>query len=277
MASRKADKEAARQRRLEQEQAAQAASQRNQRLLVAGGLLMAVIAVAVVLVIVLGGSSSSNSSAKTNAAAATHPHSKSANKHAATVDTLLKGIPQNGTTLGNPKAPVTFTEYGDLECPICAEFATSGAESQLIKNYVRTGKVKLVYKSFETASSEQPNASTLWPAQQAAAYAAGAQKKAWNYIELFYAEQGQEGTPYVTSEYMGGLAKQIDGLDVPKWNSERFNPAYANQVVQEGKEATGLGINATPTLIATGQKSQTKPVSGAIPYGEVQSMIKSVS
>ena len=35
---------------------------------------------------------------------------------------MLKGIPQHGTTLGNPKAPVTFTEYGDLQCPICKDF-----------------------------------------------------------------------------------------------------------------------------------------------------------
>jgi protein-disulfide isomerase len=142
---------------------------------------------------------------------------------------------------------------------------------------VKTGKVKLVYKSFQTATGEQSNASTVWPLQQSAAYAAGAQKKAWNYIELFYNQQGQEGTPYVTSTYLTGLAKEIDGLNVSQWNGERNNPKYASQIDQEGKQATGLGINATPTLIATGKKSQTRPVSGNIPYSEVQSMIKSVS
>src|ERR1700690_2718352 len=106
MASRKADKEAARQRRLEQESAAQAAAQRKQRLTIAGSLLIVVIAVAVVLVIVLGGSSSSTGDSKD----ATNIHSKKAETTAASVDTLLKGIPQHGTTLGNPKAPVTFTE-----------------------------------------------------------------------------------------------------------------------------------------------------------------------
>jgi protein-disulfide isomerase len=274
MASRKADKDAARQRRLEQEAATKAAEQRKQRLTIAGGLLVAVIAVAVVLVIVLGGSSSNSG----NSANATHLHTQKAKTAAGTVDSLLKGIPQHGTTLGNPKAPVTFTEYGDLQCPICAEFS-DGAEKQLIANEVKSGKVKLVYKSFETATANGPDADQ-WNNQQSAAYAAGAQGKAWNYVLLFYKDQGAEGTSYVNPAYLTGLAKQVPGLDYQKWNSERFNPAYANQVAQENKTAASLdfqGQAGTPALIATGPKSETRPISGNYPYSTVQQMIKSVS
>jgi protein-disulfide isomerase len=273
MASRKADKEAARQRRLEQEAAANAAAQRKQRLTIAGGLLVVVIAVAVVLVVVLGGSSSSG-----NSKLASQPTSAKAKTVAGQVDTLLKGIPQHGTTLGNPKAPVTFTEYGDLQCPICKEFSEA-AEKQLIANEVRAGKVKLVYKSFETATANGPDADQ-WSAQQSAAYAAGAQSKAWNYILLFYRDQGTEDTNYVNTAYLTGLAKQVPGLNVSKWNSERFNPAYASQVAKENKMAATLsfqGQAGTPALIATGPKTQTKPISGNYPYSTVQQMIKSVS
>jgi protein-disulfide isomerase len=272
MASRKADKEAARQRRLEQEAAAKAANQRKQRLTIAGSILIAVIAVAVVLVIVLGGSSGSGNSAN-----ATHVNSPRAKSAAASVDTLLKGIPQHGTTLGNPKAPVTFTEYGDLQCPICKEFS-EGAEEQLIRNEVKTGKVKLVYKSFETATANGPNADQ-WTNQQSAAYAAGQQGKAWNYILLFYKDQGTEGTSYVNTAFLTGIAKQVPGLNYAKWNSQRFNPTYGNQVASENKAAASLdfqGQAGTPALIATGPKSQTRPISGNYPYSTVQQMIKSV-
>jgi protein-disulfide isomerase len=273
MASRKADKEAARQRRLEQEAAAKAATQRKQRLTIAGSLLIVVIAVAVVLVVVLGGNSSSG-----NSKLASQPTSAKAKTVAAQVDTMLKGIPQHGTTLGNPKAPVTFTEYGDLQCPICAEFS-DGAEKQLIANEVKSGKVKLVYKSFETATANGPD-SDQWSNQQSAAYAAGAQGKAWNYILLFYRDQGTEGTNYVNTAFLTGLAKQIPGLNYQKWNSARFNPTYGNLVAGENKTAASLsfqGQAGTPALIATGPKSQTKPISGNYPYSYVQSMIKSVS
>jgi protein-disulfide isomerase len=275
MASRKADKEAARQRRLEQEAAAHAATQRKQRLTIAGSLLIVVIAVAVVLVVVLGGSSSSSDNSKN----ATNINTKKAQTTADAVDSLLKGIPQHGNTLGNPKATVTFTEYGDLECPICREFSL-GAEPQLIANEVRSGKVKLVYKSFETASSDPGASKNAFIEQQTAAYAAGAQDKAWNYILLFYRDQGTEDTPYVNTGFLTGLARQVPGLNLQKWNTDRNNPAYATLVDQENKTAAGLdfqGQAGTPALIATGPKSQTRPISGNYPYSYVQSMIKSVS
>jgi protein-disulfide isomerase len=274
MASRKADKEAARQRRLEQEAADKAATQRKQRLTIAGSLLVVVIAVAVVLVVVLGGSSSNSG----DSANATQIHTKKAKSVADSVDTLLKGIPQHGTTLGNPKAPVTFTEYGDLQCPICKDFS-EGAEEQLISNEVKSGKVKLVYKSFETATANGPNADQ-WTNQQSAAYAAGAQDKAWNYILLFYRDQGTEGTSYVNPAFLTGIAKQVPGLNYSKWNSQRFNPTYGNLVASENKTAASLdfqGQAGTPALIATGPKSQTRPISGNYPYSTVQQMIKSVS
>ena len=93
--------------------------------------MLAGVVVALIVVIVAGSSKS--------------PTKPVNNKSAvATVAALLKGIPQNGNTLGKPTAPVTVTEYGDLVCPICQEFAF-GSEQQLIKNEVRSGKVKLVY------------------------------------------------------------------------------------------------------------------------------------
>ncbi len=84
------------------------------------------------------------------------PNSAAAKKAQSTVNTLLAGIPQQGDTLGSPSAKVTVTEYGDLVCPVCKEFAL-GAENQLIANEVRSGKVKIVYKALETASQDANN------------------------------------------------------------------------------------------------------------------------
>jgi protein-disulfide isomerase len=272
MASRKAEKEAARQRRLQQERAAQAASQRKQRMVIAGSLLVAVIAVAVVLVVVLGGGSSSNDNAK----AAQNPTSQKAKTISGKVNAELAGIPQHGTTLGKPSAPVTITEYGDLQCPICADFAKT-SENQLIANDVRTGKVKIIYKSLETATGNGPD-SNQWLPQQSAAYAAGNQNHAWNYIEIFYHEQGTEGTNYVNTAFIQNIAKQVNGLNYSKWNGDRFNPAYQTQVITEGKTFSKFGVQqATPTLIVAGPKSQLKPLQTVPTYSQLQSMIKQVA
>src|SRR6202012_3771988 len=122
-----------------------------------------------------------------------------------------------------------------------ADRALEVAEVQLIKNEVKTGKVKLVYKSFETATANGPDANQ-WSNQQSAAYAAGAQAKAWNYILLFYRDQGTEDTNYVNAAYLTGLAKQVPGLNLKKWNTDRFNPAYATQVANENKTAASLSF-----------------------------------
>ena len=108
--------------------------------------------------------------------------------------------------LGNPNAPVTLQYFGDLECPICKDF-TLGALPPIIQKWVRTGKVKIEYRSLETATREPE----VFKTQQVAALAAGKQNKMWNYLETFYHEQGEEGSGYVTESYLQGLAQQVPG------------------------------------------------------------------
>jgi protein-disulfide isomerase len=266
MASRKAQKEAARERRLAEERARAERGRRTRRLRMVGGVV--VIAVALVAVAIAVSSSGSSS------ASAVTPSSPAAQKAQASVNSLLKGIPQQGNTLGSPSAKVTVTEFGDLECPVCKSFAL-GAENQLIANDVRAGKVKLVYRSLETASG-LANGSMFVP-QQAAALAAGQQKLGWNYIELFYHEQGDESSSYVSDNFLAGLAKQVSGLNVNQWSSARQASSLSEQVNQDAQAAAAAGYSSTPTLLVTGPSSQAKPIIGAASYSELQSAIKSVS
>lgn len=189
----------------------------------------------------------------------------------ASVQNLLNGIPQSGAILGNPKAPVTMTYYGDLECPICRDF-TLTSFPQLVSNDVRDGKVKVVYKAFQTATPSQQTFLT----QQVAALAAGEQDRFWNYVELFYHQQGDEGTGYANESYLTGLAKQVPGLSVSKWNSDRNNAALTAQVQSEGQAGLSQGVKGTPTLIFHGPHGTNTP-SAAIPsYSQLQAAIKSV-
>jgi protein-disulfide isomerase len=230
------------------------------------GVIAGAVVIVVVIVLVTGSPSKK---------AVTDPNTSAARSIAATVDGLLRGIPQHGATLGNPRAPVTITEYGDLECPYCAQFA-AGSQAQLIAHDVRAGKVKLVYRSFETATGGGPDAN-LWPVQQAAAYAAGSQDRAWYYIELFYREQGAEDSGYATASFEQSVARQIPGLDYARWNADRFALTLGRQVLDEGNQARDLGIDATPTIIATGPRSRTRPLSSAaITYAQLRAIIRSV-
>ena len=175
---------------------------------------------------------------------------------------LLKGIPQNGNTLGNPNAPVTITEYGDLVCPVCKDFAL-GPEQQIITSLVRTGNAKLVYRGYETASQTANNGE--YAASQIAARAAGLQQRAWQYILLWYNEQGDETTPYVTDAYMQGLAQQVPGLKLATWQADRNNAALANAVTADGQAATAAGAGGTPAVFFTGSKGTVQYTASAFP------------
>jgi protein-disulfide isomerase len=268
MASRTKQKEAARARRLAEERAAAERAQRNRRTRMLGGVLvLALVIVGVAIAVSVGGGSGSSSAPK--------PTSTAAKQSSSTVNNLLAGIPQKGVTLGSPNAKVTVTEFGDLECPICKDFALS-TESQLIAKDVRAGKVKLVYRSLETATGGAPDPS-IFPVQQAAAYAAGAQAKAWNYILLFYHEQGQEATAYVNQSFLNGLAAQIPGLNFSQWRSDSKSPAYTSQVTSDEQAAAGQGFNATPTITIQGPKGAAQPFQTLVDYPTLESAIKSVS
>jgi protein-disulfide isomerase len=267
MASRTKQKEEARARRLAEERAATERAQRARRTrMLAGVLVAAVAAVAVVIAISVSGGSSGAAPPATSAAA---------KKAAAAVTGSLSGIPQSGVALGASTAKVTVTEFGDLQCPVCRDFALN-TETQLINKDVKAGKVKLVYKSLETATGSAPDPS-IFPVQQAAAYAAGIQGKAWDYILLFYREQGQEGTGYVTQSYLNGLANQIPGLNYAKWQSDAKSSTLLSQVTADQQAAAGRGFNSTPTLVIQGPKGEAQPIAGNTDYATLESAIKSVS
>jgi protein-disulfide isomerase len=232
--TRKQRREQAREQRKALEEAEAAGAKRKARLTQLGIVVATVVAVVVVILIATGG----------GGAKKVAPHSAAANQTVAAVNTLIGGIPQNGNVLGNPNAPVTLQYFGDLQCPICKEF-TLGALPTIIQKWVRTGKVKIEYRSLETATREQE----VFKTQQAAALAAGKQKKMWNYLETFYREQGEESSGYVTESYLQGLAQQVPGLNLTKWTNDRAEPALTTQLATDAQAANSAGFTGTPSFL----------------------------
>jgi protein-disulfide isomerase len=232
--TRKERREQARAERRAVEAAAAAQAARRTRLIQLGAVVGVVVVIVVVILIATGGGGKSGGIVT----------GTQANKEASTVSALLGGIPQSGNALGNPKAPVTLRYFGDLECPICKEF-TLGALPSLIQKYVRSGKLRIEYLSLETATREPETFRT----QQVAAYAAGKQNLAWNYIELFYHEQGTEDSGYVTEKYLQGLAQQVHGLNLPNWSAARNDPNLSEQVTHDGQIANQEGFTGTPSFL----------------------------
>ena len=268
MASRAEKKAQARAERIEFERRLAEAARRKQRLARLAGVAIVAVVVIVAAVVI-------SSSHKTTVVKPDSPAAKTADT---SVDSLLAGIPESGNNvLGKPSAPVTVTEFGDLECSACDDFAVaSGVENRLITDEVRPGKVQLVYRSLSTATTNGPDPS-VFPTQQAAALAAGLQQRAWYYIELFYHEQGEEDTTYVTEDYLDGLAKQVPGLNYSKWIADRNDPSLTAQVQSDESAAQEAGYDQTPTVVVKGPKGQAAPIVGVPTWSQLQSRIKKVS
>ncbi|HTD07932.1 MAG TPA: thioredoxin domain-containing protein, partial [Solirubrobacteraceae bacterium] len=141
------------------------------------------------------------------------------------IDVLLADIPQSANALGEPSAPATLEYFGDLECPFCQQFSLEVLPS-IIRRWVHTGKLQIKYRALQTATREPD----VFVAQQVAALAAGKQDKAWYFVETFYAEQGEEGTGYVTDAYLDGVASQVPQLDLARWASDRNDPELAKEI-----------------------------------------------
>jgi protein-disulfide isomerase len=233
--TRKQRREQARAERKALEEAEAAGAARRRRLTQLGGVVaVVVVAIVVVLIATSGGGKSK----------AVQSGTPASTKLTSEVQAELGGISQSGNVLGSAKAPVTMQYFGDLECPVCREF-TLGALPSLIRGDVRSGKLRIEYLALETATREPETFKT----QQVAALAAGKQNKMWDYIELFYHQQGEESSGYVTESYLQNLAHQVSGLNLTKWASDRNDNALAEQVTKEEQAASNAGFNGTPSFL----------------------------
>jgi protein-disulfide isomerase len=247
--TRKQRREQARTQRRAVEKAQAAGAARRTRLTMLGTVVAVVVAGIVVVLIASGGS----------AAKKIAPESAEARAATSQITSLLGGIPQNGNVLGQPLAPVTLQYFADLQCPVCRSF-TIGALPSIIQKWVRGGQLKVEYRSLETATREPE----VFKTQQIAALAAGKQNEMWNFVETFYHEQQEEGTGYVTENYIQGIAKQVPGLNLSRWSSDRNDPPLASQVISDAQLANNQGLNGTPAFLigrSDGATSRLEPSS----------------
>ncbi len=227
----KKEREQRRQNRMREETEAEAEARRK-RLGQLGfvAVLLVVIIGAVVLVVTNNNESSSPRSASLN--------------EVGQVEKLLAGIPQHGTLLGQPKAEVTLLEFGDLQCPICKEFSEE-VIPQIISRQVSEGEAKIEFRNFTIISEQSIPAG-------AAALAAGEQGRGWNFIELFYRNQEEERSGYVTDSFLTSIAKGAKVPNLAKWNTERKSKRLISKVEATTEEAERLEFTGTPSFRVEG-------------------------
>jgi protein-disulfide isomerase len=240
----------ARAARMEAERAAAASSLRQRRL----RTLLIVLAGAAVLVvagIVVSGSSNSDKAKSRPGAAQKAAGSSSTIPGQKESSEMLAGIQQDGIHLGNPGAPIRLVEFADLQCPFCREYSLQTLPT-LVQDYVRTGKVRMEFRDLAFLGKDSVTAGR---------HAAGAaeQNRLWNFIDVFYFNQGEENSGYVTPSFLHSIDKAA-GVDSAK--ADAFAATDASLVPIKAANTLGdqLGVESTPTIFVAKRGGALKQV-----------------
>jgi protein-disulfide isomerase len=159
---------------------------------------------------------------------------------AAEARALFRGITEHGIALGDPRAPVTLTEFADLQCPFCRQY-TETALPTLVQRYVRTGKVRMVFRNLAFIGPDSARAARL-------AAAAGLQDRMWEFTDLVYRNQGKENSGYVTDAYLRQLARGA-GLNVRQAFEAATGGPVSAQLRAASSEAQRFRIASTPSFL----------------------------
>ncbi len=232
--SNKREREKRREERIAAESKAATGDRRTRLLQIGAGAVFVAIIAIVVVIVVAGSSSSSGGDAE---------HLVEIKQ----VDSLVTGIPQTKLALGDQKAPVELIEYGDLQCPICKEYSEEFLPT-IVEKQVKNGEAKIIFRNFTIISEESIPAGR-------AAIAAGAQGRGWNFIELFYRNQGEERSGYVTEEFIESIAKGAGVKDMARFNKERKSKATEEEVERTNQQAHTFGFEGTPSFAIKGPGS----------------------
>ncbi len=163
------------------------------------------------------------------------------------VTTLFDGIPQSGLTIGKDTAPVTITEFLDMQCPFCAQASINTVPS-LVTRYVKSGQVKLVMQPLGFIGPDSERGAL-------AVIAAGDQKAAAQMAELLFRNQGAENGGWLSDDMVKKAAAALT-LDTGKLDDARGGSA-AKKAFDASVAAGKTGnVQSTPTFKVKGSKGE---------------------
>jgi protein-disulfide isomerase len=163
---------------------------------------------------------------------------------AATAD--IKDVKTDGIPfVGNANAPVTMAVYFDYQCPFCKQFDQT-VTAELYKNYVQSGKLKILFKDFDFIGPDSLVASEygravweLYPNQYYAWYTA------------MFGAQDEENKGFGDEASVKKLTGTIQGIDANKVAAlvTQKKSQYDTAIQASFTEGQGFGIQGTPSVI----------------------------
>ncbi len=161
---------------------------------------------------------------------------------------------------GDKNAPVTIVEFSDFECPFCARFY-SETLPKIQKEYIDTGKVKLVYMHYPLSfhAKAKPLAN--------AAECANDQGKFWEMHDKIFENNTSGALSAATDDTYKQWAAEL-GLNTTNFNTCYDNKTFESEIDKEFTLGGELGVSGTPAFYINGRQ-----LIGAMPFESFKAII----
>ena len=152
---------------------------------------------------------------------------------------LHPAVSNNDHIQGSADAAIELVEYGDYQCPYCAQAYS------IIKSLQRSfGKnLKFVFRNFPLTEMH-PYAMNAALAAEAAAL----QNKFWEMHDYIYEHQQR-----LDDKSLLGYAEKL-GLDLKRFKNDIKLDTLTNKVEQDFESGARSGVNGTPSFYVNGKK-----------------------
>jgi protein-disulfide isomerase len=161
------------------------------------------------------------------------------------VQQLIGGVQQDGSSLGNPDAPVTVAVFTDLQCSTCDTYQLDTVEP-LIAKYARGDDVRFEFHNYSLGQADVTQSAY-------AAVAAGMQDREWQFTELFFRNQDEAPAGNVTDEFLDDIANAIPEFDIDAWHTAMGTEQVKASVDADQKLAAQYGLRVeAPSVIVDG-------------------------
>ena len=165
---------------------------------------------------------------------------------------------ENGSPeLGNPNAPITLVEFGDYQCHYCHVFFET-IEGKIMKNYIETGKVKMIFKDYNIIGKDSVKASQ-------GAHCANDQGLFWEYHDILYSNWTGENNGWASGANLANYAQDI-GLEMNQWTDCMSQQKHSKTILDSNEDAKKLQLTGTPAFFVISSDGQVSKLFGAQPF-----------
>ena len=166
--------------------------------------------------------------------------------------------------LGSPEATVEINEYSSMTCPHCASFHRDTL-AQIKKNFIDTGKVKLVMRDFPFDGLALRGSMLARCAPPERYFA---------FVETLFHNQEAWSRAADPLAALAQIAK-LGGMGQAQFDACMANEPLLDGILQSRLDAQNkYNITSTPTFIIRGPKGEEKIIKGAQPYAEFEKVLK---